>query len=258
MHSEVLDVRQWAESEFHGAELGDVRRTRRLVRLAEKIALVPGRSLPEAAGGWADLKAAYRLMDSDSVSFEQVIAPHWRRTRAACLAGGEFLIVEDTTAVSFNGREAAEGLGPLGEGGGTGLWLHSALALRIERWTAGGEPEVTVEGLLGQKPWARPAQSVSDEKWQRIWRARESERWAEVLDQVGRPGERCRWTYIADRESDIFRVFAFCRMRNVDWIVRAGRHDLAPDAAPGARGRALARDRGASGDAVGRSPMLGQ
>lgn len=246
MCAELLGVKDWAAREFAGAELGDVRRSRRLVKLAEEVALAPGRSLPEATGGWAELKAAYRLVDNDAVSFEQVIGPHWRRTRAACLSEGEFLIVEDTTSLSFSTHEAAEGLGPLGEGGGKGLWLHSALALRVERWTADCEPEVTVEGLLGSRPWARAHERVGDEKWQRIWRARESERWAAVLDEIGRPGEGCRWTYLADREGDIFRVFALCRMRNVDWIVRA------------CQARRTDNGGGSIFRAVERSPVLGR
>ena len=110
MCAELLGAKDWAAREFGGAELGDARRTRRLVNLAGEIALAPGRSLPEATGTWAELKAAYRLVENDAVSFEQVIGPHWRRTRAVCLAGGEFLIVEDTDVPVL--RRARGGRGP--------------------------------------------------------------------------------------------------------------------------------------------------
>jgi hypothetical protein len=242
----LVGAREWAELEFGGSELGDARRSRRLVKLAGDVALAAGKSLPEAARDWAALKAAYRLMDSERATFEGVIGPHLEKTREECLSGGEFLIVEDTTSLSFNGRRAATGLGPLGEGGGQGLWLHSALALRIERWTEKGVPEVTVRGLLGQTPWARGDEKVGDEKWRRIWRARESERWAAALDGVDRPGEGCRWTLVADREGDIFRVFSLCRMRNVEWIIRAS------------QARRTEKDGTCVFDAVASSPALGR
>jgi hypothetical protein len=51
MSSLTLDVSQWAEQQFGTCELGDVRRTKRLIRLATQIATKPDRP---AAGGGAD------------------------------------------------------------------------------------------------------------------------------------------------------------------------------------------------------------
>ncbi|MBK7777208.1 MAG: hypothetical protein IPI43_24305 [Sandaracinaceae bacterium] len=36
------DATTWADEEFGGADLGDVRRTRRLVRVAARVAQAPG------------------------------------------------------------------------------------------------------------------------------------------------------------------------------------------------------------------------
>ena len=48
----------WAVTELLAAELGDARRTQRLVELATVVAHRPGASLPEACGNRAMLKAA--------------------------------------------------------------------------------------------------------------------------------------------------------------------------------------------------------
>lgn len=48
----------WAEMELGEAELGDERRTRRLVELAERLGAAPTASLPEATQDPALLKAA--------------------------------------------------------------------------------------------------------------------------------------------------------------------------------------------------------
>jgi hypothetical protein len=50
----------WAADEFAEADLGDARRTQRLVDLAETLGQRPTASLPEACGDPATLKAAYR------------------------------------------------------------------------------------------------------------------------------------------------------------------------------------------------------
>ena len=47
----------WAVTEFAGAELGDVRRTQRVITLVTALAQHPTTGLPEACGSRADLKA---------------------------------------------------------------------------------------------------------------------------------------------------------------------------------------------------------
>jgi hypothetical protein len=54
----IPDADSWAVTEFADAELGDARRTQRLVELATGLAQRPGASLPEACGTRAMLKAA--------------------------------------------------------------------------------------------------------------------------------------------------------------------------------------------------------
>jgi hypothetical protein len=48
----------WAEDEFGDADLGDVRRTARLVQLATVLRAQPSASLPDATDDPATLKAA--------------------------------------------------------------------------------------------------------------------------------------------------------------------------------------------------------
>ncbi len=67
MSTTVVGCKEWAVTEFSGAEMGDVRRTERLMKVAEAIAAKPGKSLPEALGDWPRLKAAYRLLHDDEM-----------------------------------------------------------------------------------------------------------------------------------------------------------------------------------------------
>ena len=57
----------WAAAELGGANLGDARLNRRLVRVAEHLGGQPGASIPVACGGWAETQAAYRLLAHKNV-----------------------------------------------------------------------------------------------------------------------------------------------------------------------------------------------
>jgi len=70
----------FGEEHFSGAQLGDVRRQRRLAALATEMAKPPGGTLPDKLNNPADLKALYRLMDSEAVTHDGMLQPHIDRT----------------------------------------------------------------------------------------------------------------------------------------------------------------------------------
>ena len=92
MINSLCSPEQWAQTEFAFADLGDQRRNRRLVKIAQALAANPGGTLPQAFPHWDELKAAYRFFGQAGVSFERILAPHWERTQAACRQPGEYLI----------------------------------------------------------------------------------------------------------------------------------------------------------------------
>ena len=71
--SKLTDPQAWAQETFAAAQLGDPRRSRRLVCVAAQMAADPQGSLPREMGGdWAALKAAYRLVRADGVPHQLV------------------------------------------------------------------------------------------------------------------------------------------------------------------------------------------
>lgn len=56
-----LDVHAWAKQQFGSCDLGDRRRSKRMVQLAAEIASKPDASTPMQTEDWAGCKAAYRL-----------------------------------------------------------------------------------------------------------------------------------------------------------------------------------------------------
>src|ERR1700675_2683811 len=99
MASLALETQQWAEQQFGSCELGDRRRTKRMVKLATQVATKPDAATPKQTERWADCKAAYRLFDQDDVTFDAVIAPHCLLTRA--VEPGTWLVINDTTEINF-------------------------------------------------------------------------------------------------------------------------------------------------------------
>src|ERR1700730_9628317 len=125
MEPSILDAQAWAETQFAAADLGDKRRTQRLILLAAQVAAHPSGSLPEQTETWSDLKGAYNLFDRPEVTFEAIATPHWELTKKT--AGKRFLLVEDTTEIDYGVNPKITGLGPVGSGIAQGLILHSAL-----------------------------------------------------------------------------------------------------------------------------------
>jgi hypothetical protein len=229
MTTSLLAPAQWAQSEFALAELGDQRRTQRLVKVATCLAHTPTGTLPHAFPAWGDLKAAYRLLDHLEFGPPEIQQPHRQHTLEACRQPGEYLLIEDTTELDYSSHRRTEQLGFIGNGRGRGLLLHSTLAVRVEAWDLDQKPEGVAVGLLAQRSWIRTQRGLRRQHWrQRLSRPRESDRWAKVLDQIGSPPPDCQWIYLADREADFYEPIHRCRRNGGDFIIRGFRdHKLA-------------------------------
>ena len=78
----AMEISDWAQEQFGTCELGDRRRTKRVIKLAAQAAAMPDASTPKQTEGWGDCKAAYRLFAQEDVTFEALTAPHCAMTRA--------------------------------------------------------------------------------------------------------------------------------------------------------------------------------
>lgn len=211
----VLDPQTWAEREFGECNLGDLRRTKRLIKLAVQATSRPDNSTPDQTETWADLKAAYRLFDSENVSFQAIIEPHCRHTREACAPGDVKLILNDTTELDYTSLRKATGLGPIGNGRGRGFFVHSGLMVDA----AAGR----IDGMAGQQIFYRRTGKKPAKNTRRRSVERESAVWGELIDSIGSPPPGVKWIHVCDRGADDYEVF----LRAVSWgcgfVIRAGR-----------------------------------
>lgn len=205
---------EWAHMNFGNCQLGDKRRTRRLIQVAAEVADNPSASFPDQMKSWGDLKAAYHLFDCDDVTFEAIARPHWELTKG--VSAGRYLVIGDTTELDFGIHRDLPDLGPTGNGGGWGFLLHNALLVDAH--------SKEVLGVAGQTIHYRPqktAQPKKEHSAARLKRHRESDVWGIVIDQVGPPPDQVEWIHVLDRGGDNFEVYCHLLQQRSGWVVRA-------------------------------------
>lgn len=103
---------------FGDIDLGDRRRTKRLVEVFEQIGRHPGGTLPDKMKSPSQLKALYRLCASPSVTHEAIISAVSRHTLGrSSERPGTVLIVHDGTELDYTSIQSlTDDLGYIGKG----------------------------------------------------------------------------------------------------------------------------------------------
>lgn len=215
--SEQPDEATWAVTEFGGAQLGDVRRTARVIELATTLARRPSASLPDACRDGAQLKAAYRFFSTAAAAPAPLLASHVAATQARLQAVPRVLAVQDTTELDYTHHPATTGLGALGDAQHQGLLVHSTLAFTPERLPL---------GVLAQEVWTRAVATLGQRATRkaRPIAEKESQKWLTSLAAVRASAAQCPATHfvsVGDREADVYDLFVQDRPPQVDLLVRA-------------------------------------
>ena len=210
-------AKRFAEENFGRAELGDRRRTMRLVRAAERMLEHPGGTLPQKMQSPADLKGLYRLLDREQVTHEAVMQTHRELTLGRMRAGeGVVLLAHDTTQLDYSGKKSLEGLGQLAAGAGRGYLCHNTLAM---------EEDGTVIGLASQILYLRPkVPKRESRKKRRERRNRETRLWKSGSLAVGPPPAGRQWVDLCDRGGDLYEYLDHKHAQG-GWYVVRSKHD---------------------------------
>lgn len=236
------ETASWAEIEFGQAELGDDRRTQRLIQLATALSDHPSASLPNACADPASLKAAYRFFDTDAITPAAILASHVQATYRRLGRLPQVLAVNDTTLLDWTHHPATTGLGPLATRHQQGLLAHTTLAF---------SPERVPLGLLGQTVWARDAATYGQQPDQhaRPIADKESRKWLDslaVVNAAAAASPTTHFIHIGDAEADVYDLLIAARAPTVEVLVRAGQN------------RRVAADEGYLWAALQAAPVAGQ
>ena len=189
--------------------MGDARRTRRLIRLMEDLSAQPTGSIPLASDGWAQTKAAYRLLDNPALEWRELLEVHTRRTAERMQGHPVVLCIQDTTELDFTTQPGIAGLGRLSYEAQHGLYVHPTLVVT---------PAGVALGVIDAWIWARGPKDEPQVKESRRW-VEGYEIVADLADQVA----DSRLVYVADREGDLRDLMDTAARRGTpaDWLVRA-------------------------------------
>ncbi|WP_049623429.1 IS4 family transposase [Frateuria defendens] len=216
-----MDERQWSRQLFGHCDLGDVRRTRRLVDVAARLACRAGQSLARCCqGDPAAVLGSYRLIENASVAPEAIAEAGFEAMAgAARTTSGELLAVEDSTSVVY-AHAVADQLGTTGsqqQPKHRGYLVHSVLLLEASS-------ERTL-GLVEQRRWCREDAGYGRKhaRKQRAYEDKESYKWQQASARMaGRMGcAMARTISVCDRESDVYEYLHYKHEQGQRYVVRA-------------------------------------
>ncbi|NEO88698.1 MAG: IS4 family transposase [Spirulina sp. SIO3F2] len=178
--------------------------------------------MPEATGNGSEAQSIYRFWSNPQVSAKAIVNSQAEGTVARALECKTVLSIQDTTDLDYTSHRQTKGLGYFNQTKQQGIKVHNCFAVSGE-----GAPL----GLLHQQCWVRPdpprkkksgPKKKSQKKKKKPIESKESYRWLSTLSAVEEKiAQKVQLVQVADREADIFELFAQPRQANSELLIRA-------------------------------------
>ncbi len=212
-------IRDWARDTFGGAELGDPRRTERLVAMGVAAASNPAGKVTQVFSSSADREGAFRLLENDKVPSAQVSGAVFDASAQMCIDEAFVFVAVDATSLTLTDRKKRRDLGRVGPAfPSRGLHVMTALAV---------DPVGATVGLIEQSWWARK-RKVREKKGKscsRHYRKKETRHWVDTLSaseqRMREVAPQCRAWYQLDRGADCWPVLQFAITQKLLITVRS-------------------------------------
>ena len=212
-------TQDWIINEIKTVDLGDKRLNKRFGNVLEMLGRQPHESITVKSNNWAEVKAAYRFFDNESVNLDAVLAPHYDATLERIRAEKVVLLPQDTTELDYSSKKATTGIGKLHYENHLGVFLHPVIAVTATR---------VCLGVLDAKMYVREELGKTKQTHLPL-EQKESVRWLDgykVAQQVAVAAPDTQVISIADRECDIYEVLAEATAideQKADWVIRSSR-----------------------------------
>lgn len=216
----MQDARTWAGAVFGHAELGDARRTSRLVELAAEVATRPAGTVVKACASSASREGAFRLLENDAVHPDAVREAVTEATRMHCQQEQQVIVPIDGTSLNLTDNARIKQLGAVGawSKGARGVQVMTAVALKSDG---------SMLGVCAQRMWVRSARSPHGHRGA-LGKTSENRFWLETLSEIavtfGESESRCRPWFQMDRGADCLQVLKLATESDLLMTVRAA-HD---------------------------------
>lgn len=197
---------QWAQQQFEKSNLGDPRRTARLVKLASSIAKEPGKPLVNITQSPADMEGAYRFIRNEHINANAIAESGFQVTAEQAQSHELLLALEDTTTLVYKHASIRHDLGHVGRGKKQrGMLAHSVLLFAPK--------DNQVVGLIERSRWSRdintigkreqhaqiPYEEKEGYKWESASRAMKQRLQTKMSDVIS----------VCDREADIYEYLQY-------------------------------------------------
>jgi len=200
---------------FGNAQLGDRRRTARLVETFDSMQRHPGGTLPDKLASPADLRAFYRLCDCEDVTHAAVIAAARQHTLAQIAAcPGPVLVLHDATELDYTSLASLAGdLGQIGQGYSRGYICQNVLAVEAETGNVLG----LLDHILHHRDQVPDDETLSEHRERKT---RESLLWLHGTEHL--PSDT-KLVDVADQGADTFEFLEHEFHSGRRFVVRAGK-----------------------------------
>ena len=215
----IKDIEQWANFTFNNSQLGDKRRTKRLVNMVCELADNVGKSVVQSSTDSASIEGNYRLIRNKHVSADPIAESGFDATVLLAQNYDDILALEDTTSLAYNRENMPDKLGyTSSEKNSTrrGFSVHSILLYAPEQ-------QHTI-GLIEQRRWVRDDAEFGKKRIKtRPYQEKESYKWEQASTAMSeRLGDKMKdCISVCDREADVIEYLSYKCTHNQRFVVRA-------------------------------------
>lgn len=214
----IKNIEQWANFTFSNSQLGDKRRTKRLINMVCELADNVGKSIVQSSTDSASIEGNYRLIRNKHVSAAPIAESGFDATVLLAQNYDEILALEDTTSLSYNRENMPDKLGyTSSEKSSTrrGFSVHSILLYAPEQ-------QHTI-GLIEQRRWVRDEAEFGKKRIKtRPYQEKESYKWEQASTAMSeRLGDKMKdCISVCDREADVIEYLSYKCTHNQRFVVR--------------------------------------
>jgi hypothetical protein len=221
-----METQAWAWEEFGKVRTGDLRRTKRVLLLAQRAAESPDGCLAAVCRSRREREGAYDLLQSGRVSAETLLEGICSATANRCSSVPRVHVAVDGSSIRVGGDVRGESFGAVGSHTqkGRGIKVISGLAVG---------PAGQALGITSQVWWTRTQRQRLSDCRKRAVADKETRFWLEAIDgsrqvlNAGAPDTKL--CFVLDREADNQSVLKHLADVGSEFIIRA-RHNRRLDA----------------------------
>jgi hypothetical protein len=215
MRKKSRAIRSWAQAEFGRADLGDVRRGERLVKMAGDAVVAPAGRITEVFDEGAEREAAYRFLENDAVEAQRIV----EAAVTACsdrLSSPYVVVPIDQTSLALPSATGDDNFGPIGTTETTSRGMEAMSAIAVDA-------QGVLLGVAGQKLFVRrPAIGGQS----RPFEEKETRYWLDVMEatRTGFAHQSTRPWFQLDRGGDFKEALRWADFHDA-WVTVRAHHD---------------------------------